>query len=86
MVVERIDGCFYEANYVDFNDFEYIVSAANVAGYLEAKDEINVESDIRLTEFILSEYEHWFTEEWMNYSFDEYITNKLIEEFGFKED
>lgn len=86
MVTERIDGCFSEANHVDFNDFEHIVFASNVAGYLEAKDEINVESDMRLTEFILSKYECWFTKEWINYSFDEYIVNELIKEFGFKED
>ena len=86
MVTERIDGCFSEANHVDFNDFEYIMCAANIAGYLEAKEKINVESDMRLTEFILFKYKYWFEREWMNYSFEEYITNELIKEFGFKED
>lgn len=86
MIIEQQDGCFYEANHVDFSDFESLVSAANIAGYLEAKEKISLDSDMRLTEFILAEYKHWLDEEWKNYDFNKYITNRLLKEFGFDED
>lgn len=71
---------------MNFDNICNIVTASNIAGYLEAKDEINVESDMQLTAFILSKYEYWFSREWMNFSFADYITNELIKEFGFKEE
>lgn len=85
MVIDRIDGCFYRAH-MDFEDLMYLVCGSNIAGYLEAKEKIYVDGDTRLTEFILNKYEHWFDEKWMSISFDEYITDQLIDEFGFKED
>ena len=69
-----------------FDDMCQLITASNIAGYLEAKDKINVESDMRLTEFILGKYEYWSDKEWVNYSFADYITNELIKEFGFEEE
>ena len=43
-----------------FDDMCQLMTASNIAGYLEAKDKINVESDMQLTEFILDKYEYWF--------------------------
>lgn len=71
---------------INFDGICQIVTASNIAGYLEAKEEINVESDMQLTAFILSKYEYWFSREWMNFSFADYITDELIKEFGFKEE
>ena len=70
MIIKRIDEYFCEANHVNFDDFEFIVTASNIAGYLEAKDKINIESDTKLK----------------NYSFADYISDELKKEFGFKED
>lgn len=86
MIIKRIDEYFCEANHVNFDDFEFIVTASNIAGYLETKDKINIESDTKLTEFILSKYEYWSNKEWKNYSFADYISDELKKEFGFKED
>lgn len=73
------NGNHYE---VDFDDIEFIVSAANIAGHLESKKEIVLDSDQQLTEFILNNYKHWCKEECKNVSFEEYITNEMIKEFG----
>lgn len=71
---------------MNFDNICNIVTASNIAGYLEAKEEINIESDMQLTAFILSKYEYWFSREWMNFSFADYITDELIKEFGFEEE
>lgn len=68
------------------DDLECIVCAANIAGYLEAKEKINVDSDMQLTEFILEKFKYWRDEEWTDASFQDYICDQLIDEFGFKED
>lgn len=86
MIIDRIDGCFYEAH-MTFDDIEYIVCAANIAGYLEAEEKIYVESDTHLTEFILDKFADWYNEDNAKFSvFHEYITEQLIDEFGCKED
>lgn len=69
-----------------FDDLEFIVCAANIAGYLEAQEIIYVDSDMDLTEFILNKFKYWRDEEWTDASFNEYIRDQLIHEFGFKED
>ena len=68
------------------DDFEFIVCAANIAGYLEAQEIIYVDSDMCLTEFILNKFKYWRDEEWTDTSFEDYIRDQLIHEFGFKED
>ena len=85
MIIDKTDGCFYEAH-MTFEDLEFIVCAANIAGYLEAKEKIYVDGDMRLTEFILNKFTHWFDEEWKDVSFNDYIADQLLDEFGFKED
>ena len=85
MLIDRSDEYFYEAH-MTFEDLEFIVCAANIAGYLEAKEKIYVDGDMRLTEFILNKFTHWFDEEWKDVSFNDYIADQLLDEFGFKED
>lgn len=86
MIIDRIDGCFYEAH-MTFDDIEYIVCAANIAGYLEAEEKIYVESDTHLTEFILDKFADWYNEDNAKFSvFHEYIAEQLIDEFGIEED
>lgn len=85
MVINKIDGAFYSAH-MSFDDLEFIVRAANIAGYLEAKEKIYVDDDMRLTEFILNKFTHWFDEEWKDVSFNDYIADQLLDEFRFKED
>lgn len=85
MIIDKIDGCFHEAH-MTFDDLQFIVCAANIAGYLEAKEKIYVDGDMRLTEFILNKFIHWFDEEWKDVSFNDYIADQLLDEFGFKED
>lgn len=85
MIIDKIDGCFHEAH-MTFDDLQFIVCAANIAGYLEAKEKIYVDGDMHLTEFILNKFTHWFDEEWKDVSFNDYITDQLLDEFGFKED
>ena len=85
MIIDKIDRCFHEAH-MTFDDLQFIVCAANIAGYLEAKEKIYVDSDMRLTEFILNRFTHWFDEEWKDVSFNDYIADQLLDEFGFKED
>ena len=68
----------------EFDDIEFIVCAANIAGYLEAKEKIYIESDTRLTEFILDELKMWRGYEWAETSFQDYIYDRLISEFGYK--
>ena len=70
----------------EFDDLQFIVCAANIAGYLEAQKIIYVDSDMRLTEFIVNKFKYWRDEEWTDASFEDYIRNQLIDEFGFKED
>lgn len=67
-------------------DLEFIVCAANIAGYLEAQEIIYVDSDMCLTEFILNKLKYWCDEEWTDASFEDYIRDQLIDEFGFKEE
>ena len=69
-----------------FDDLEFIVSAANIAGYLEAEEIIFIESDMQLTQFILDRYLKYRGAEWMSVSFFSYMRNQLIKEFGYKED
>lgn len=69
-----------------FDELENIVCASNIAGYLEAKEKINVDSDMQLMEFILDKFEHWFDEEWENTAFEDYIADQLINEFGIEGD
>lgn len=52
----------------------------------KAKEKIYVDGDMRLTEFILNKFTHWFDEEWKDVSFNDYIADQLLDEFGFKED
>ena len=85
MLIDRSDEYFYEAH-MTFDDLQFIVCAANIAGYLEAKEKIYVDGDMRLTEFILNKFTHWFDEEWTDVSFNDYIADQLLDEFGFKED
>lgn len=85
MIIDKTDGCFHEAH-MTFDDLQFIVCAANIAGYLEAKEKIYVDGDMRLTEFILNKFIHWFDEEWKDVSFNDYIADQLLDEFGFKED
>lgn len=85
MIIDKIDGCFHEAH-MTFDDLQFIVCAANIAGYLEAREKIYVDDDMRLTEFIINKFTHWFDEKWKNVSFNDYITDQLLDEFGFKED
>ena len=85
MIIDKTDGCFHEAH-MTFDDLQFIVCAANIAGYLEAKEKIYVDGDMRLTEFILNKFTHWFDEEWKDVSFNDYIAAQLLDEFGFKED
>lgn len=86
MVINKIDGAFYSVH-MSFDDLEFIVCAANIAGYLEAEDKIYVESDTHLTEFILDKFADWCNEDNAKLSvFHEYIAKQLIDEFGYKED
>lgn len=85
MIIDKIDGCFHEAH-MTFDDLQFIVCAANIAGYLEAEEKIYVESDTHLTEFILDKFADWYNEEWTDASFEDYIRDQLIHEFGFEED
>ena len=85
MLIDRSDEYFYEAH-MTFEDLEFIVCAANIAGYLEANDKIYVDSDTPLTEFILDKFVHWFGEESENTAFEDYIADQLINEFGIEED
>ena len=86
MVINKIDGAFYSVH-MSFDDLEFIVCAANIAGYLEAEGKIYVESDMHLTEFILDKFADWHNEDNAKLSvFHEYITEQLIDEFGYKED
>lgn len=87
MIINRIDGLFYRAHDVDFNDFEYIVTAANIAGYFEAKDVINVNSDMELTEFILEEIGKYnkLVQSGSKVVFCEFIENALLREFALTE-
>lgn len=86
MVINRIDEAFYSAH-MSFDDLEYIVCAANIAGYLEAEEKIYVESDTQLTEFILDKFADWYNEDNAKFSvFHEYIAEQLIDEFKFEED
>lgn len=71
---------------IEFDDLQFIVCAANIAGYLEAKKIIYVDSDMRLTEFIVNKFKYWRDEEWTDASFQDYIRDQLIHEFGFEED
>ena len=68
-----------------FDDLEFIVTAANIAGYLEAEGIIFIESDTALTQFILDRYLKYRDSEWMSVSFYSYMQNQLIKEFGYKE-
>lgn len=68
------------------DDLEFIICAANIAGYLEAQEIIYVDSDMHLTEFILNKFKYWRDEEWTDASFEDYIRDQLINEFGFEED
>lgn len=70
----------------EFDDIEFIVCAANIAGYLEVQEKNYIESDTHLTEFILEELKEWRGHEWTETSFQDYIHDRLISEFGFKED
>lgn len=84
MVINKIDGAFYSAH-MQFDDLEYIVCAANIAGYLEAEEKIYVDGDTHLTEFILDKLSDWYNED-ANFSvFHEYIAKQLIDEFKFEE-
>ena len=86
MVINKIDGAFYSVH-MSFDDLEFVVCAANIAGYLEAEGKIYVESDTHLTEFILDKFAGWYNEDNAKFSvFHEYITEQLIDEFGYKED
>lgn len=86
MIINKIDEEFYSAHML-FDDLELIVCAANIAGYLEASEKIYVESDTHLTEFILDKLADWYNEDNAKFSvFHEYITEQLIDEFGYKED
>lgn len=85
MIIDKVNGCFYEAH-MTFDDLQFIICASNIAGYLEAKEKIYVDDDMRLTEFILGKFMHWFDEEWKDVSFQDYIADQLLDEFGFKED
>ena len=86
MVINKIDGAFYSVH-MSFDDLEFIVRAANIAGYLEAEEKIYVESDTHLTEFILDKFADWYNEDNAKLSvFHEYIAKQLIDEFGYKED
>ena len=83
MVINKIDGAFH----MSFDDLEFIVCAANIAGYLEAEEKICVESDTHLTEFILDKFADLYNEDNAKLSvFHEYIAKQLIDEFGYKED
>ena len=88
MITDRLEGCFYRAHDVDFNDFEYIVTASNIAGYFEAKDIINVNSDMELTEFILEEVDKYnkLVSSGSKVVFCEFIENALLREFAIKGD
>ena len=69
-----------------FDDLEFIVSAANIAGYLEAEGIIFIESNSMLAQFILDRYLKYRDSEWVSVSFfNSYIRNQLIKEFGYKE-
>ena len=70
----------------EFDDLQFIVCAANIAGYLEVQGKIYVDSDMHLTEFILNKFKYWSDEEWTDASFEDYIRDQLIHEFGFEED
>lgn len=82
MIIDHIKSNTYECNHVSFEDFENIVCAANIAGYLETREQVIINNDMELTQFILKEYGHWFNKKWMDVSFSDYITSRLIQEFG----
>ena len=68
-----------------FDDLEFIVTAANIAGYLEAEGIIFIESNTVLTQFILARYLKYRDSEWTSVAFyNSYIRNQLIKEFGYK--
>lgn len=68
-----------------FDDLEFIVTAANIAGYLEAEEIIVIDSDTQLTQFILDRYLKYRDNEWMSVSYHSYMRDQLIDKFKNKE-
>ena len=66
---------------VSNDTLQLIITAANLAGYMEKEDKIDVPDDTALMEFIVSAYNDWSTN--VDYvSWDEYIEAALEKRFG----
>lgn len=67
----------------NFNgDLEFIVSGANIAGYMESAEKIYVDSDTELTAFLVDEYNKWVNDDYANESWQEHIEMRLRQEYG----
>ena len=67
------------------DDLEYIVTGANIAGFLEHNDCIYVPSDRELTEFLLDRLNAYESTTNEDYNWTDYIMDELTLEYG-KED
>lgn len=67
-------------NVVASDELESIICAANVAGYMEREDRIDVPSDTDLMKSIVKHYNEWLSSEAISWM--EYIEAKLLEDFG----
>jgi len=61
---------------------EDIVTAANIAGFMEQADSIFVSDDTILTMFLIDLRNAWAGNEDDNENFIEYAERKLLEKFG----
>ena len=61
-------------------DLQMMLSAANIAGYMEEKDKIVIHNDQDMTNAILDTYKHWLYPDvresnpnWLDYVSDEFM-------------
>lgn len=84
MIIKEIDGAFEKITELYPDDLELIVAAANIAGYLECAEILEIESDSELSTFCVRLVQKYYRETDVDTAFPEFAETNLIQRFGIK--
>lgn len=84
MIVKELDETFEKITEAYLDDLELIVAAANIAGYLEHAEKLNIESDSELSTFCVRLVQKYHRETDVDTAFSEFAETNLIQQFGIE--
>lgn len=84
MIIKEIDGVFEKITELYPDDLEFIVAAANIAGYLERAGKLDIGSDSELSEFCVKLVEIYYRETDVDIAFPEFAEDRLVQKFGIE--